>query len=117
MPIIGPALPHSLAKTNHCDDSDPETDLIGPCLPKSKSSSNVTNAVSVIGPCLPPHLQGGSGPSAEQEDEDFDNDIIGPLPSEMTAGNSETDFSAEFERRAQKMRNHLDGKVRQFAFK
>ncbi|XP_048744717.2 GPALPP motifs-containing protein 1-like [Ostrea edulis] len=108
--LIGPSLPPSLAKSKHSDDSDPETDLIGPCLPKGKSSSNVTNAESVIGPCLPPHLQGVSALSASGQDEDFDNDIIGPLPSEMTAGNSGTDFSVEFERRAQKMRDHLDGK-------
>ncbi|XP_061165806.1 GPALPP motifs-containing protein 1-like [Saccostrea echinata] len=110
---IGPSLPpHLSAKFKCSDDNDSRTDSIGPCLPSDQSSFSATKDDNVIGPSLPPHLQRNtqSSSSREGEEDDDDSDLIGPLPTEMTAGNSQTSFSAEFERRAQKMRDHLDGK-------
>nr|XP_022335691.1 GPALPP motifs-containing protein 1-like [Crassostrea virginica] len=109
--VIGPVLPPHLSQKNY--DNEFKEDVIGPCLPRNKSSKED----NVIGPSLPPHLQRNvnSSTSSKEEkhddDDDNDDDLIGPLPSEMTAGNSGTNFSAEFERRAKKMKDHLDGKA------
>ena len=111
--MIGPVLPPHLSQKNYDNDNEFKEDMIGPCLPRNKSSKED----NVIGPSLPPHLQRNvnSSTSSKEEkhddDDDNDDDLIGPLPSEMTAGNSGTNFSAEFERRAKKMKDHLDGKV------
>lgn len=108
--------------------SDDNYSVIGPALPphlskKQYQSSDVKDNESdacIIGPSLPPHLQKNVHSASYEEnvhdikdddDDDADNDVIGPLPSEMSAGNSGSDFSAEFERRARKMKDHLDGKV------
>ncbi|XP_062613442.1 GPALPP motifs-containing protein 1-like [Saccostrea cucullata] len=108
---IGPSLPpHLTAKFKCSNDSDSRTDSIGPCLPGDQSSNSATKDDNVIGPCLPPHLQRNTQSSSSREEDEDDSDLNGPLPTEMTAGNSQSSFSAEFERRAQKMRDQLDGK-------
>lgn len=111
--VIGPALPpHSSKK--QCQSSDVKDNESDACVSKGQSSKQD----SIIGPSLPPHLQRnvhsasyGENVHDVKDDDDADADVIGPLPSEMSAGNSGSDFSAEFERRARKMKDHLDGKV------
>lgn len=114
--VIGPALPPHLSK-KQCQSSDVKDNESDACVSKGQSSKQD----SIIGPSLPPHLQRNVHSASygenvhdvkdDDDDDDADNDVIGPLPSEMSAGNSGTDFSAEFERRARKMKDHLDGKT------
>lgn len=112
--VIGPTLPPHLYKKQSLS-SDVKDNESGACVSKGQSSKQDC----IIGPSLPPHLQRNVHSASYREnvhdvkddDADDDNDVIGPLPSEMSAGNSGSDFSAEFERRARKMKDHLDGKV------
>lgn len=112
--VIGPALPPHLYKKQSLS-SDVKDNESGACVSKGQSSKQDC----IIGPSLPPHLQRNVHSASYREnvhdvkdvDADDDNDVIGPLPSEMSAGNSGSDFSAEIERRARKMKDHLDGKV------
>lgn len=112
--VIGPALPPHLYKKQF-QSSDVKDNESGACVSKGQSSKQDC----IIGPSLPPHLQRNVHSASYREnvhdvkddDADDDNDVIGPLPSEMSAGNSGSDFSAEIERRARKMKDHLDGKT------
>lgn len=112
--VIGPALPPHLSKKHYQSSvvKDKESDA---CISIGQSSKQD----SIIGPSLPPHLQRNVQPASFEENvhdakiddhDDTDDDVIGPLPSEMSAVDSGSDFSAEFERRARKMKDHLDGK-------
>ncbi|XP_071085298.1 GPALPP motifs-containing protein 1-like [Haliotis cracherodii] len=135
--IIGPVLPPHLLKLKRSEDVDispvrgssndeEEREDIGPALPpgyKSRSDSNLVDQAS-IGPMLPPGFKKQTvdvgdeedwfGPSlppgfkpVQQPEGGFEEDVIGPLPSEMMTGDLSAAAAAEIEQRAKKMKEKL----------
>ncbi|OWF53675.1 GPALPP motifs-containing protein 1-like [Mizuhopecten yessoensis] len=136
---IGPALPPSLKQTKiKSHQTQPENDNIGPALPPGFGQHKAEVRKSsvekeIIGPVLPPHLRPVSG-SADLEsfrpmvkgpalppgftkhrgdvsdESSADEETIGPLPTEMDRGDSAGYTAYQFEERAKKMRDRLEGK-------
>ncbi|XP_046543172.1 GPALPP motifs-containing protein 1-like [Haliotis rubra] len=122
---IGPVIPSSNYVANSDSSEDEEArDEIGPALPpgfKNRSVSNHDDQAS-IGPMLPP---GFKKQTVDDEDDSFgpafppgfkpvhlsaagfNEDVIGPLPSEMMTGDLTKAAAAEIEQRAQKMKEKL----------
>lgn len=121
--IIGPALPPGFNSRHEEfeDDEENECDTnrslpIGPCLPPSAATSS-----GIFGPALPPGFKSSSSaekchamnlelpPSLVTEVEE---DVIGPLPSEMfKKGMVDNSLAEEIEKRAANMKDKLEGKL------
>lgn len=82
--MLGPALPPGFRRAAYENDNDGE------------------DGEDFLGPALPP---GYKADSSSSEDED----VIGPMPSK---GPTEDSVAADFERRAQRMKDRLTGEVR-----
>ncbi|XP_060078623.1 GPALPP motifs-containing protein 1-like [Ylistrum balloti] len=134
---IGPILPPSLKqKKMESDQTQPEKDYIGPVLPpgfgqhKAEEKKNTVDN-NMIGPVLPPHLRSVSGSKTmsrsaaigpalppgfmkhnrdESDESSADEETIGPLPTEMDKGDSTGYEAYQFEERARKMKDRLEGK-------
>ncbi|XP_076807746.1 GPALPP motifs-containing protein 1-like [Clavelina lepadiformis] len=97
--FIGPSIPSD--NKNKFDDAE---DLFGPALPPGFKKANVGEK-RVLGPQLPPGFQGQA--SSDEEDEE----IIGPLPPTANAAEDVKDrIARDFEKRAQKMKDKLEGR-------
>ena len=113
--IIGPALPSAAGSDRDIGPRLPSEriDQIGPVLPTdfiaATESARSEHETSVIGPCLPAGMRGVGGGG----ESDSDDDYVGPRPSEMASGDTSRVTEAEFEQRAQRMRDKMEGKVRE----
>lgn len=131
----GPQLPPHLMKKKEESDSESDSESYGPKLPdtpcrgpKPTSSNNKADSNSededAYGPRLPPNKTSGNpvkiGPQipgstdnneASEEEDDDDDDMIGPMPpkpgEEMS---SEAYLKRNFEERASRMQDQLEGK-------
>lgn len=133
---IGPALPPSLVKKElKSDEKQSQNDYIGPALPPGfkQQKGEITNdsvEEDVIGPVLPPHLRSSSGlkkskssvigpalppgfvkqQGVDSDGSSADEETIGPLPAEMVKGEATGYTAYQFEERARKMKDRLEGK-------
>lgn len=102
------------SKTSENTDSK----IIGPVLPndwkKNSSNSQMFDGYT-YGPALPPGFQKQPTVQESNSDEEDDDDVVGPLPYEAVSSNSDCDVISDIERRAKKMRDHLEGKDREDA--
>lgn len=110
-------------KTNSKHQTAASVSTIGPALPphlqqhnkrKSQDIEEEDNVSGGIGPSLPPHLQHLARPGTDEAvqdgtDSDDDDDGIGPSVALKSSG-AEGSAAREFEIRAQKMRERLEGK-------
>lgn len=100
------------------DDSVDEEDLYGPALPphliKNKSQSSVLKGERVLGPVLPagyvpPASSTFEVPGEEEDSEEEEGPLLGPVPSDIAL--NEKEYRAQqFELRAQRMKDKLEGK-------
>ncbi|XP_068203336.1 GPALPP motifs-containing protein 1-like isoform X2 [Palaemon carinicauda] len=105
--------------TEEDEDSVDEEDMYGPALPphliKNKSQSSVPKAEKILGPTLPAgyvppkSLSPFQLPEEEEESEEEDGPLFGPLPSNV-AFNEKEYRAQQFELRAQRMKDKLAGK-------
>ncbi|XP_064456618.1 GPALPP motifs-containing protein 1-like [Ornithodoros turicata] len=116
-PVIGPTLPPGFRISDDTpqdddgsDDSSPECygpslppshAIIGPALPPGFNSAERDN---FIGPILPP----GIG-ATQSDEEDSDDDLVGPRPSEAVSEDYVEDIASEIDKRSRKMKRHLEG--------
>ncbi|XP_033759990.1 GPALPP motifs-containing protein 1-like [Pecten maximus] len=136
---VGPALPPSLKqKKIKSDQTKSENDYVGPALPPGfrQQKEDVTNDSvenDMIGPVLPPHLRPASGSRPaemsrssvigpalppgfikhkgdDSEGSSADEETIGPLPVEMDKGETTGYAAYQFEERARRMKDRLEGK-------
>ncbi|XP_041354731.1 uncharacterized protein LOC121372471 [Gigantopelta aegis] len=107
---LGPAFPPDYNTSGQCDVKPAVT--VGPALPPGYKSSPRELPPSYIGPTLPPGFKSSQeerheGPMSCGDDDP--GNTIGPLPSEMVSGCTSS-AAAEFEERAQKMKDLLTEK-------
>lgn len=84
--------------------------MLGPALPPgfnraASDSDDGEDGDDLPGPALPPGYQAEHSSS---EAEDVDEDVIGPMPAK---GPVQDSVAADFERRAQRMKEKLTGEV------
>ncbi|XP_078693976.1 GPALPP motifs-containing protein 1-like [Branchiostoma floridae x Branchiostoma belcheri] len=130
--VIGPALPPGFASHQGSSDDDDDDDdragqrsedrqeFCGPALPpgfKRSSSPEPCPSRSVIGPALPPgfsrsegdDLQAAAAMSAGYDDDD-DDEMIGPMLPPSGEEDAGISVAEQFEKRAQAMKDKLEGK-------
>ncbi|OUM59040.1 hypothetical protein PIROE2DRAFT_15555, partial [Piromyces sp. E2] len=99
--IIGPTL----------NKSEQKSKVIGPSMPPSFNNDDIEHTSNIVGPSLPQNI---SNIEVEKEEEESDDDIIGPLPMapghELTEEEETQRIVKEFEERAERMKRKLEGK-------
>ncbi|XP_064085578.1 GPALPP motifs-containing protein 1-like isoform X2 [Macrobrachium nipponense] len=100
------------------EDSVDEEDLYGPALPphliKNKSQRSVPKGERILGPVLPagivpPESSTFEAPEEEEDSEEDEGPLVGPMPSDVAL--NEKEYRAQqFELRAQRMKDKLEGK-------
>lgn len=104
--FFGPALPPGYNKQQMSPERPP---LLGPALPPGfrrsveEDDENDDHGGGFLGPALPP----GYKPEYSADEDDEDEDIVGPLP--FKGNSSHNSVALDIERRAQKMKDKLTG--------
>ncbi|ORX44314.1 hypothetical protein BCR36DRAFT_586178 [Piromyces finnis] len=100
--IVGPSLPNFLSQ----DNVEYKSEMIGPSIPHSFNEDSIENKPEIVDPSLSHNI-----PNNETNSDD---DIIGPLPiapgNELTEEEETQRIVREFEERAERMKNKLEGK-------
>ncbi|XP_067669786.1 GPALPP motifs-containing protein 1-like [Haliotis asinina] len=97
---IGPALPPGFKNRSVSDNDDQAS--IGPMLPPGFKKQTVDDDEDSFGPALPPGFK-----PVHLSVDGFNEDVIGPLPSEMMTGDLTNAAAVEIEQRARKMKEKL----------
>ena len=116
----GPALPPPSSNDRSDRTVENEASVMGPALPPGFIKSS--QEVDCYGPALPPSLQtphmDSYGPSAsacsDEDSEDEEDDVMGPLP--YTGPSIDSSAAEEFEKRAERMKDKILGKVMSLSF-
>lgn len=98
MDSIGPTLPPHLQRKR---DHHHQQQHIGPALPpnleKSRDTKSPTRPTSPLGPARP--KQGPTLPTANHSDDDSDDEIVGPLPSQADEDSNASSAVRDFQER------------------